>query len=658
MKLIIKLLVLMLLLRHQITKLTAMKLLLLPMLLLSAFSLFAQKEIPPFGSFDSEDISLTQCDFDKEADAIILFDVANSNYGAESNLITTRRIRLKILKEKGIERANIEIPYYIRDDFGEVTNIEAVSYTQENNVRVTKPFDKKTIFKQKINDRWSLVKFTLPSVRVGTIIEYEYETDTKGGLDDWFFQSDIPVKLSRYSLTVPPLAEFAYEIHKASNIPVKIISDKKSGNISFEMNNIAGLRYEPYMDASRDYLQHVKFQLAAYVNAYGGKINYITTWKEAASELLDAYYFGKQLNKDLPGSKEIVEKANAFSTLYSKVNFLYEYVKNNFTWNKMTSITASDGIKGAWENRKGTSGEINLILINLLKQADMEVHPLLVSERDHGKVNTKSPILDQFNKVAAYVLINDRKFVLDATNATTPANIIPFSLLNTNAFVVNSKNPEIITLTDNTKSSTNFITINSIINNDGLVDGHASVNSYEYAKVNRLDDFRKDKEKFRHDYFESDYPEIKIDSFKVSNTNADSLAFEQQFDFTIPAAESGDYKLINVNLFNGLEKNQFTLDNRFTDVDFGCMRSTVINEDFELPSNLKTEEIPKNVQLVMPDKSISFIRMVSLNENILSVQMSFKIKQTIYTVADYPTLKEFFKKMHALLSEQIVLSQK
>jgi hypothetical protein len=644
-------------LRRQITKLTAMKLLLLPLLLMSAFSLCAQKGLPAFGSFDSEDISLTQCDFDKDADAIILLDVANSNYGGESNLITTRRIRLKILKEKGIERANVEIPYYTRDDFGEVTYIEAISSTLENNVWVTKSFDKKAIFKQKINDRWSLVKFTLPNVRVGTIIEYEYETDTRGGLDDWYFQSDIPVKLSRYSLTVPSRAEFAYEVHKTSNIPIKITSDKSSGSISFEMNNIAGLRYEPYMAASRDYLQHVKFQLAAYVNTYGGKINYITTWKEAASELLDAYYFGKQLNKDLPGSEEIIEKANAFSTPYSKMNFLYEYVKNNFTWNKMTSITAGDGIKNAWSTRKGTSGEINLILINLLKQAGLEVQPLLVSERDNGKVNAKSPILDQFNKVAAYMQIGNRKFVLDATNAITPANIIPFSLLNTNAFVVNSKSPEIITLIDNTKSSTNFVTINSVINNDGLIDGHASVNSYDYAKVNRLEYYREDKEKFRHEYFESDYPEIKIDSFKVTNTNADSLAFEQQFDFTMPAAASGDYKLINVNLFSGLEKNQFTLDNRFTDVDFGCIRSTIINEDFELSPSLKTEEIPKNVQLVMPDKSISFVRMVSLDQNILSVQMSFKIKQTLYTVEDYPTLKEFFKKMHSILSEQIVLSK-
>ena len=92
-------------------------------------------------------------------------------------------------------------------------------------------------------------------------------------------------------------------------------------------------------------------------------------------------------------------------------------------------------------------------------------------------------------------------------------------------------------------------------------------------------------------------------------------------------------------------------------MDFGCIRSTIINEDFELPPGLKTEEIPKNVQLVMPDKSISFVRMVSLDQNILSVQMSFKIKQTLYTVEDYPTLKEFFKKMHSILSEQIVLSK-
>jgi hypothetical protein len=223
---------------------------------------------------------------------------------------------------------------------------------------------------------------------------------------------------------------------------------------------------------------------------------------------------------------------------------------------------------------------------------------------------------------------------------------------------VNNKKPEVIKLTDDTKSSSNFININSSISNGGVINGYASVSSYNYAKASRLEDYRNDKEKFQHDYFEKDYPEIMIDSFETINTEPDSLQLQQQFNFTMPAAASGDYKLINVNMFSGLEKNQFTLDNRFSDIDFGCIHSTAINENFELPADLKPEEIPKNVQLVTPDKSIIFIRRAELNENIITIQISLKINKTIYTADDYPVLKEFYKKMYDLLNEQIVLSKK
>jgi hypothetical protein len=152
-----------------------MKLFLLLMLMLSAFSVYAQNEVPPLGEFNRNELSLSQCDFDKDADAIILFDVATSSYNDEYNLITNHRIRFKILKPKGIDKANIEIPYYSKEDFESVSHIEAISYTVGDNGGVIKQLDKKTIFRQKVNERISVVKFTLPNVKVGTIIDYQYE---------------------------------------------------------------------------------------------------------------------------------------------------------------------------------------------------------------------------------------------------------------------------------------------------------------------------------------------------------------------------------------------------------------------------------------------------------------------------------------------------
>jgi len=65
-----------------------MKLFLLSTMLLSAFFLHAQQDVPSFGELTRRELTLTECDFDKDADAIILFHVARSSYNEEHNLIT------------------------------------------------------------------------------------------------------------------------------------------------------------------------------------------------------------------------------------------------------------------------------------------------------------------------------------------------------------------------------------------------------------------------------------------------------------------------------------------------------------------------------------------------------------------------------------------
>src|SRR5664279_3153883 len=84
----------------------------------SSFS-FAQ-EFPGYGIVSSDEISLKQCAFDKDANAVVLLHEAYSDYDEEHHLVTTHHIRIKILNEKGIPAANISIPFYSKDDFEQI----------------------------------------------------------------------------------------------------------------------------------------------------------------------------------------------------------------------------------------------------------------------------------------------------------------------------------------------------------------------------------------------------------------------------------------------------------------------------------------------------------------------------------------------------------
>lgn len=633
----------------------------LPTIFCLAITVTGKTQASDYGAFTQEEKLLKQVSFDKEADAVILFDVANASYNEAYNLIIERRIRIKILKEKGINNANIEIPFYTQNGFETITGIRGVTYSvNSTGTSIETELASKDIFKQKINDNFSVVKFALPNVKVGSILEYSYQDIYKnfGGLDNWYFQAELPTLYSKFFFAVPPRAEFAYSVHKSETLPININNDKKQGFLTFEMGDIPGLRNEPFMDAAKDYLQHVDFQLSGLISNSGAKINYLNKWSDVSGELMGESYFGKQIDKSLGNSQAIIAKFTSIPGMEQRMKAVHNYVKEKFSWNGYNTKYTDEGIKDLWEKGKGSSAEINLLLIKLLRNAGVDAYPLLVSERSHGKVNTSYPILQEFNKTMAYVVVNDNPFVLDGTDDKTPYNMLPENVLNTTAFLVDKKKGRILTLKDSIRSKSNIINLYSHILLDGNIRGEASVTSSDYGRINRTKAFKNDKEKFTKEYFTNSTAGLTVHSLVVANLESDSLPLMQEFKYTLPVSTTGDYKMINLNLFTGLEKNPFISDNRFSDINFGSRQNTVLIQQFEIPANYKLEAIPKNILLRMPDKSIIMSRMASLNNNILSVELSVKIERAVFAAYEYPMIQEFYKKMYSYLDEPLVLSTK
>lgn len=156
------------------------------LLLLSAF--FIQQNTRA-GELSHEYGEVTQADFDlkaegflKDADAAVIYDIGESDfYYSDYKFVINfqRKTRIKIFTEAGIENAEITIPFYKSDDFTEkVSDIKAVTYNLENGVITETTLYNSQIFEEKINENWYIKKFTLPSVKAGSIIEFRYDHDT------------------------------------------------------------------------------------------------------------------------------------------------------------------------------------------------------------------------------------------------------------------------------------------------------------------------------------------------------------------------------------------------------------------------------------------------------------------------------------------------
>jgi hypothetical protein len=186
---------------------------LLLLLIFSTGKLVAQSDLPEFGFYSNDEVAMKECAMDKDAEAVVLLDEAYSHYDDNYQLITERRIRIKILNQRGLDRGSIKIPFYSKGGFEIIRSIEAVTYTAGDDVPEAK-VSKKSIYTEKEDDRYSNIKFAMPNVKPGSIIEYKYTSIMKhyGGLDKWLFQSDIPTIRSCYKLEVLPNTNFSYLI--------------------------------------------------------------------------------------------------------------------------------------------------------------------------------------------------------------------------------------------------------------------------------------------------------------------------------------------------------------------------------------------------------------------------------------------------------------
>ncbi|MGG9962638.1 DUF3857 domain-containing protein [Ferruginibacter sp. SUN106] len=630
---------------------------------LFTFVVVHAQDYPDFGTPSKEDLELKDCPFDKGTASVVLIHEAFSYSEDGMQLITTHHIRIKILKQAGVTAANISIPFYREDYFERIINLEAMTINTATDGTLTRQkVEKKSIYTTKINDQFGEITFAFPSVKEGSIIEYQYESIMKNyrGLRDWYFQDEMPVMISRYHLKMLNDKQFSYRLRKKSNLEATVLEEP--GKVFFEMMNVPALKDEPFMDARIDNIQRVSFQINNFYSRWGSTSNSapLLSWNKLYEYLLNKQSFWQQLKDTISGTTDFIAQTRLLSSPEQRMIAVYDYVRKNMHWNNYNSKTSVTGVNQAWQNHEGTSGDINLLLINLLKKVDVSAYPILVSERSHGKVDTAYPYLDQFNSVFAIVLIARKKYFLNAADKYTPAYITPVSILNTLAFMETDNAGGLINVTNDSIQYKEGIYLDMKITEGGQLKGNALIKSQGYARIEKKRAYEKDKEEFKVPLQQYKGVPVTLDNFEVKNIDNDSLSLEQRFNFSIALTATGNYTFIPLNLFSAWDKNPFVSDIRFSNINLGYNKTIILNTSIELPPDYSLDEMPVQVGSALSEKDIIFSRQISYNKENNTIYTNIKIEfnKSYYEADFYPILKESFKKLFSFLNEQLVIRKK
>jgi hypothetical protein len=631
----------------------------------------------PYGKIDPADLEMKACDFEKDANAEVLFNKGNVYFGGDLTTVTMEvHKRIKIFNDNGKKEADIHLKYISANHLEYITGIQAETINLVDGKPEVTKLDKKLIYTKNIDKARSEITFSFPNVKPGSIIEYKYNWNSNIFYDfpEWEFQDKIPVKYSEFITSIPDVFYFRAISHVST--PLVKYGTKEEGRSlpgdgaqSFPYTlrvetrgiaNIASLPEEPYMSSFRDNVQSIHFQLVSIRPIGGFSHSYSDTWNKVGGELADDDDFGGQLKRKLNNEDAIVAKAKAMKTNDDRIAYVFNEVKNSMKWDGNDDWETNNGTYRAWENKSGNSAEVNLILYHLLKQSGVEVYPMVVSTRENGKIDRYYTSLAQFNRTVAYIPVDSTKnYVLDATGKYNMYNETPEELLNSSGLYID-KTKKVFDIVGLERAAPvrRVILISASIKPDGKLEGEAQISCSSYDKINAITKYKTDGEKKYTDYLRDNDNNLKISSIKLENMDVDSLPLTQKIAFGLDLTGSDEnYIYLNPNLFTSLKSNPFLGENRMTDIDFGYRKNYIINGIYKIPQGYKADALPKNVTLIMPDKSVSFKRFVAEQDGSIIVRYAINYYKAQYSKNEYPDFHEFFKKMHEMLNEQIILKK-
>ncbi|QKJ32187.1 DUF3857 domain-containing protein [Mucilaginibacter mali] len=620
-----------------------------------------QQLLQPYGKVDMADLQSTSCDFEKDANAMVLFDKADIYY-QDNKIYLNRHRRVKIFNDNGKKNANVRIEFIGVFLYQHIDGLQAQTINLVNGKPEITKLDSKSIYLEKTDKLNSAYVFSFPNVKPGSILEFKYVWSTTGGLPAWSFQDFIPTRYSVLTTELPP--QIVPQIRGGANaLNTELISGNPlTGHsalnaIRQSMTNVPSLVEEPYMTSVKDNIHSIYFRFAD-PNYAGDQFGNEKQWNKIAEDLDNDDDFGHQLNRKLNGEEAILSEAGKLKAPGDKIAYIFNQVRDAMKWNDADAWYTNDGTVKAWEKKTGNATEINLVLYHLLTKAGIKAAPMVVSTRNNGRVFGGYPTLNQFNRTVVSVS-EPGSYILDASGKFNIYNETPENLLNNYALLTDIPNKKAVLMQIERKDPVReIIVISGDIKNDGKMAGSAQLTNFSYNRINAIKKYKTDGEQKYIDYLRDNNNNLKISGLKMANMEVDSLPLEQSMDFKLDLAGSdGNYIYFIPAMFNPLKNNPFIKETRLTDIDFGYLDNVSIVGNYKMPDGYKADALPKNIILQTPDQSITFKRIIGEQEGTLVVRLVVSHKQTTYTRDNYDQLFDFYKKLHELMNEQIVLKK-
>lgn len=352
-----------------------------------SFSLFAVSSVNAYNwdEISQEELSSTECSFDPDAAAEVLFKETIYDLDERNVRIIKTHLRTKVYEESALDRAR-------RTKFWYSTYFK----TQGINARVVKPdgsyieVDKDDIVsemeRRSNGNNIRSTTISVPQVEVGDIVEYRYRLILDEGYylpkDELKFQEQWPIR--RLELKMKPYSPTGLGFKWASHRCGKPMTQGKGGFYEITLENQLGYPDEPYQapeDDAKSWFTFYNVNSRSTGDAF---------WKNESKRLF------REMNSDTKADKVVEEKAaelaKGLKTKEEKLSAFYAYCVNdlvNAAHGKADRLTQEqrEDLNDKWSASKvisngyGTTRNINTVFCALAQTLGFDARVAVCADR-------------------------------------------------------------------------------------------------------------------------------------------------------------------------------------------------------------------------------------------------------------------------------------
>lgn len=343
--------------------------------------------------------------------------------------------RIKVLTEKGKEAATIRIPYE-KGTF-KVTDIHGRTIHADGTVipLTTKPDDLVDVKTRNI--QLNTMVFTLPSVEVGSILEYSLQIrygDDVVNSPTWDVQQPYFVHEAHFSFNPSKsgyitnnrgdlLNQLMWSLRARDNSKVEY--NQAHGSYTFDIVDVPAIPNEDWMPPLNSVNWRVKFYYTQY---HTGSDFWQTEGKRWAR---DTENFAKSNKAIQEAVSQVVSPSDSEEQKARKIYAAVMKLENTrFTREKSEAERKKEKLKeiksaqDVWNQKSGTDDDLALLFVAMARAAGLKAYPMQVTDRSRAIFDPQYLSLSQLDDYIAIVEIGGKEVFLDPGQKMCPFGIL------------------------------------------------------------------------------------------------------------------------------------------------------------------------------------------------------------------------------------------